>query len=71
MGVVLMVTRWSPKPKFRVQISTPMPITEYSTAWFSALVLGTRGRRFESYYSDQFEADRIMKEMNKDVRYKR
>ena len=47
-----MVARRSPKPQARVRLPTRLPNTEYSTAWFSALVLGTRGRRFESYYSD-------------------
>lgn len=30
MGVVLTATRWSPKPKFRVRIPTPMPIRDRS-----------------------------------------
>ena len=33
MGVVLMVARGIPNPKVAVRVRTPMPITEYSTAW--------------------------------------
>ena len=46
-----MVARLSPKQQAGVRLPPPMPRSIAQPG--SALALGARGRRFESYYSDQ------------------